>query len=140
MNFIQKLIDDTDKGDWDFSWKYSDGSKSYTFQVPKHYLSGMNFSIDNDPNIMIFPNGYSIKYDKSLLAKLKDSIDKSLERTVDECVKLYLMGKEMTPEQEAIAAEQEKAKQDKVKQDGQKQKSVITDATKANTKNSENNL
>ena len=108
MKFVQKLIDDTNKGDWDFKWKYSDGSQTYTFNQPKHYLSGLNFSLLANKKLLIFPNGYGLE--TNLLENLKKVIDVSLERTVDESMRLYVEGKEMTQEQEDLAAEQEAAK------------------------------
>ena len=105
MKFVQKLIDDTNKGDWDFKWKYSDGSQTYTFNQPKHYLSGLNFSLMVNKKLLIFPNGYGLE--TNLLENLKKAIDASLERTVDESMRLYVAGKEMTQEQEDLAAEQE---------------------------------
>jgi len=108
MKFVQKLIDDTNKGDWDFKWKYSDGSQTYTFNQPKHYLSGLNFSLTANKKLLIFPNGYGLE--TPLLKNLKEAIDVSLERTVDESMRLYVEGKEMTQEQEDLATEQEAAK------------------------------
>jgi len=105
VKFVQKLIDDTNKGDWDFKWKYSDGSQTYTFNQPKHYLSGLNFSLMVNKKLLIFPNGYGLE--TNLLENLKKAIDASLERTVDESMRLYVAGKEMTQEQEDLAAEQE---------------------------------
>jgi len=108
MKFVQKLIDDTNNGDWDFKWKYSDGSQTYTFNQPKHYLSGLNFSLTANKKLLIFPNGYGLE--TTLLENLKKAIDVSLERTVDESMRLYVEGKEMTQEQEDLAAEQEALK------------------------------
>jgi len=108
MKFVQKLIDDTDNGDWDFKWKYSDGSETYTFNQPKHYLSGLNFSLLANKKLLVFPNGYGLE--TNLLENLKKAIDVSLERTVDESMRLYVEGKEMTQEQEDLAAEQEALK------------------------------
>jgi len=108
MKFVQKLIDDTNNGDWDFKWKYSDGSQTYTFNQPKHYLSGLNFSLLANKKLLIFPNGYGLE--TNLLENLKKAIDLSLERTVDESMRLYVEGKEMTQEQEDLAAEQEAMK------------------------------
>jgi hypothetical protein len=108
MDFIEKLIVDTYKGDWDFFWKYSDGASTYSITKPKHYLSGLNFSLDKDETLITFPNGYGLMCPKEQLRQLRDEINLSLERTVDECIQLYLAGKEMTAEQEK--AESEKAK------------------------------
>lgn len=112
MNFVEKLTKDTEKGDWDYCWKYSDGAMSYTFNKPKHYLSGLNFSL-NDLRTMVFPNGFVIYYDIGLMDNLSEAIDISLARTVDEMVNLYMAGEELTPEQEAAQAEQEKEKKKK---------------------------
>jgi len=101
MNFIQKLTQDTLNGDWDFKWKYNDGSKTYTFNVPKHYLTGMNFSLEKDPDMVILPNGYGLIYDKNALKALKDAVDVSLENTADKSVEMYLAGETMTEEQQA---------------------------------------
>jgi hypothetical protein len=108
MNFIQKLIKDTTKGDWDGNWKYA--GDSYSLQKQKHYLSGLNFSPIKFP-VIIFPNGFAVEYDKASLESLKKAVDESLERTVDEFIKLYLAGKEMTPEQEQLEKETEAKKQ-----------------------------
>jgi len=58
--------------------------------------------------LLIFPNGYGLE--TNLLENLKKAIDLSLERTVDESMRLYVEGKEMTQEQEDLAAEQEAMK------------------------------
>lgn len=88
--FLQKLIENTNSGDLDFVWKYNDGSKSYTFIIPKHYLSGMNFSLEKDFGLLIFPNGFAIEYSKENINQLKDSINISLERTVETSIKMYV--------------------------------------------------
>jgi hypothetical protein len=113
MNFVQKLIDDTNNGDWDFVWKYNDGSKTYTFNKTKHYLSGLNFSLENNNPLIIFPNGYGLKTD--LLSELESAVLQSLERTVDTSIEMYMSGKELTPEEEVAQAEQEKNKTTKEK-------------------------
>jgi len=107
MNFIQKLTQDTLNGDWDFKWKYNDGSKTYTFNVPKHYLTGMNFSLEKDPDMVILPNGYGLIYDKNALKALKDAVDVSLENTADKSIEMYLAGETMTEEQQASKEEDE---------------------------------
>jgi hypothetical protein len=71
----------------------------------------MNFSIISDPELLILPNGYGLIQKKDSLVKLRDAVNVSLERTADECVRLYLAGEEMTAEQQAVVDEQEKAKQ-----------------------------
>ena len=109
MDFVQKLTEDTMRGDWDFCWKYSDGATSYKFSKPKHYLSDMNFSIEKDAEAIVFPNGYVITYPKEELVQLRDAVNISMERTVDECIALYLAGKEMTAEQEKLENEKAKA-------------------------------
>ena len=85
MNFVQKLIDDTKSGLWDFAWKYSDASQNYNFNKEKHLLRGMNFSL-TEPKTMIFPNGYAIYYNEDLMKNLAKEIDISLERTIDESI------------------------------------------------------
>jgi hypothetical protein len=108
MSFTQKLIDDTKKGDWNYYWKYSDGSGTYTLNKPKHYLSGLNFTTREKSKELIFPNGFALETEQ--LGELEEAVRKSLEDTVDEIVKLYLVGKELTPEAEAAQAEQEALK------------------------------
>ena len=108
MNFVQKLIADTEKGDWDFYWKHNEGSNVYTLNKAKHYLTGLNFSVTSDYNHIIFPNGYKVETD--LLSFLEDAVWESIERTVSEMIKMYLAGKELTPDQEEAQAEQEKNK------------------------------
>jgi hypothetical protein len=105
MNFIQKLTQDTLNGNWDFHWKYVDGTKTYTFNVPKHYLSGMNFSLEKDSDMVILPNGYGLIYDKNALKALRDAVDVSLENTADKSIEMYLSGETMTEEQQTSEEE-----------------------------------
>jgi len=88
-------------GKWNFSWKYNDGSKTYTFNVLRHYLTGMNFSLEKDPTMLILPNGFGLIYDKESLLALKNAVDISLENTADECIEMYLSGEEVTEEESA---------------------------------------
>lgn len=90
MSFIQKLTKDTQDGIWDGGWKYTEASDTYAFNVTKHYLSGLNFSIVKNNKLIIFPNGYGIEYSKESLIQLKNAVDVSLERTVDSDIKEYL--------------------------------------------------
>jgi hypothetical protein len=99
MNFIQKLTEDTLNGDWDFRWKYNDGSKTYTFNVPKHYLTGMNFSIEKDADMIILPNGFGLIYSKESLIALKNAVDASLENTADKSTEMYLSNEGVTEEE-----------------------------------------
>ena len=100
MNFIQKLIQDTNNGMWDYYWKYSEGSDSYTFNKVKHYLTGLTFSLIKDKTLIIFPNGYGMRYSEELMKQLRDTIDISLERTVDDSIKTYISGQELTSQQQ----------------------------------------
>jgi hypothetical protein len=109
MNFVEKLIEDTYNGDWDFFWKYSDGSKTYTINKAKHYLSGLNFSFENDKKLIIFPNGYGLTTE--LLEELRDSVDNSLERTVDKSIEMYLGEKELPVDPDDVLPEPEPTSQ-----------------------------
>jgi hypothetical protein len=108
MSFVQKLIDDTRNGDWNYCWKYSDGSGTYTLNKQKHYLSGLNFTTREKSKELIFPNGYALESEQ--LGELESAVLFSLEATVDDSVKLYLAGKEITQEQQDLKDEQEAAK------------------------------
>lgn len=123
MNFIQKLTQDTLNGNWDFHWKYNDGSKIYTFNVPKHYLTGMNFSLEKDQDMIVLPNGYGLIYDKSAMKALRDAVDLSLENTADKSVEMYLAGETMTEEQQA-SEEENNAETGKIVEEKPKEKVV----------------
>lgn len=99
MNFIQKLTEDTLNGNWDFHWKYTDSSKTYSFNVPKHYLTGMNFSLEKDADMIILPNGFGLIYSKESLIALKNAVDTSLENTADKSTEMYLSGEGVTEEE-----------------------------------------
>jgi len=106
MNFIQKLIQDTDNGDWDFMWKYNAGT--YTLNKPKHYLSGLNFTTREKKKFIVFPNGSELTAKPAkMLEELKNSVRESLIRTMDISIRLYMNEKEMTPEEESTQAEEE---------------------------------
>lgn len=113
--FIQKLIDNTNSGDLDYVWKYTDASDTYTFVIPKHYLSGMKFSLQDEPDLMIFPNGLGVNFGKSDLNILRDVIDVSLERTVDTSMSLYT--KEDTADVQTSDPTQPKPEADKQSSD-----------------------
>jgi hypothetical protein len=89
-SFLDKLIEDTNNGDLDFVWKYNDGSKSYTFVLAKHYLSGMTFSLEKDSELLVFPDGFAVQYSKEDIIRLRDSINLSLERTVETSIRMYI--------------------------------------------------
>jgi hypothetical protein len=108
MSFVQKLIDDTRNGDWNYCWKYSDGSGTYTLNKQKHYLSGLNFTTREKSKELIFPNGFALESEQ--LGELESAVLFSLEATVDDSVELYLTGKEITQEQQDLKDEQEAAK------------------------------
>jgi hypothetical protein len=108
MNFVQKLIDDTNNGDWDFFWKYNEGSDTFTLNKPKHYLSGLNFTTSNKIKSIVFPNGSELFTTK--LDELEGAVRASLLSTMNQSMNMYLAGKELTPEEEATQAEQEKNK------------------------------
>jgi hypothetical protein len=108
MSFIQKLIDDTNKGDWDFYWKYNEGSDTFTLNKPKHYLTGLNFTTANKSKSVIFPNGSELFTEQ--LGNLETAVRSSLLSTMNQSIEMYLANKELTPDQEAILAEQESKK------------------------------
>jgi hypothetical protein len=109
MNFTQKLIDDTKNGTWDFYWKLNEGTKTYSFTKPKHFLSGLNFSLEKDKSLIVFPNGYGLK--TGLLSLLEEAVLESMERTVDTSIQMYVSGEELTPDQEAEQEAQDENKQ-----------------------------
>lgn len=108
MNFVQKLIDDTNNGDWDFFWKYNEGSDTFTLNKSKHYLSGLNFTTANKSKGIVFPNGSELFTEK--LDELEGAVRASLLSTMSQSMDMYLAGKELTPEEESAQAEQEKNK------------------------------
>lgn len=108
MGFVQKLIEDTNNGDWDFYWKYNEGSDIYTLNKPKHYLSGLNFTTANKNKYIIFPNGAGL--DSESLGELEIAVRSSLLGTMNQMIEMYLAGKELTPDAEEALAEQEKNK------------------------------
>jgi hypothetical protein len=110
MNFVQKLIDDTKNGMWNYDWKYNDGSKIYTFNKPKHFLGGLNFmaSIENKDKEIIFPNGVALETEQ--IKELEEAVIFSLEATVDDSMKRYIAGKEITQEEEDAQAEKDALK------------------------------
>lgn len=110
MSFVQKLIDDTKNGMWNYDWKYNDGSKIYTFNKPKHFLSGLNFvaSIENKGKEIIFPNGVALETEQ--IKELEEAVIFSLEATVDDSMKRYIAGKEVTQEEEAAQSEKDALK------------------------------
>lgn len=108
MGFVQKLIEDTNNGDWDFYWKYNEGSDTYTLNKPKHYLSGLNFTTANKNKYIIFPNGAGLESES--LGELEIAVRGSLLGTMNQMIEMYLAGKELTPDAKAALAEQEKNK------------------------------
>jgi hypothetical protein len=102
---------------WDGGWKYTEASDTYTFNVPKHYLSGLNFSIIKDNKLIIFPNGYGIEYSKEFLAQLKNAVDISLERTVDSDIKMYLSGKVQVVSKDEEGDAEDKKEKDSAEED-----------------------
>jgi hypothetical protein len=74
----------------------------------KHYLSGLNFTTREKSKELIFPNGFALESEQ--LGELESAVLFSLEATVDDSVKLYLAGKEITQEQQDLKDEQEAAK------------------------------
>jgi hypothetical protein len=82
MRFIEKLIQDTKNGNLDFAWKYSDGSKTYTYSIPKDPMNGMSLDAKRASNTIIFSNGFGVNFNRKDLNILLDEIDISLERTV----------------------------------------------------------
>jgi hypothetical protein len=89
MGFIGKLTEDTANGLWNFTWKYNEGSNTYTFVVPKHYLNGMKFSITKNEKgkfldfyNLILPNGFGLSYSKDVMLQLEKAVLASIEETV----------------------------------------------------------
>ena len=100
-SFLQKLINDTTSGDLDGVWKYVDSSKTYSFVIPKHYLNGMNLSLENNFGSIIFPDGFMMNYTKENINQLIKVINISLQRTVETWMLQYLsenMGQVQTPD------------------------------------------
>jgi len=126
MKFIEKLIQETKNGQLDFVWKYS--GSNYVFSFPKHPMNGMNFVLiyDKKSNIelMIFPNGGGIGFDKSSMHLLADEIDQAILRANDVIVNDYISGtieKEMTE----VAKKEEKIKKEsKVKKETETKKKL----------------
>ena len=90
MNFVQKLIDDTNNGDWDFYWKYNEGSNTFSLNKPKHYLTGLNFTTTDKNKTIIFPNGSGL--DTEQLSELETAVRSSLLSTMNQSIKMYLAG------------------------------------------------
>ena len=86
--FLQKLKENSQNGSLDFVWKYNDGTKKYTFVIPKHYLNGM--SLDFSGGIINFPNGAAIVFDESEMSELKKVLDISIDRTVQTSMTQYV--------------------------------------------------
>jgi hypothetical protein len=100
MEFLEKLIADTQAGKWDFNWKYSgEGSDTYSFNRPKNYLSGLNFSISKDKKAIVFPNGFIVTDEEATLKRLRDAINISLERTVVTIIGSYMSGDASMPKE-----------------------------------------
>lgn len=78
MKFLEKLIEDTKKGDLDFIWKFNEPDK-YTFFAPKDPMNGLNFDLSKD-TLIIFPNGFGLLCDKERLNVLKDEIRLAIQR------------------------------------------------------------
>lgn len=78
MKFLDRLIDDTKKGDLDFIWKFNEPDK-YTFFAPKDPMNGLNFDLSKD-NVIIFPNGFGLLCDKNQLNILKAEIRQAIQR------------------------------------------------------------
>jgi hypothetical protein len=117
MNFIQKLTKDTQDGMWDGAWKYTEASDTYTFNVPKHYLSGLNFSIVKNNKLIIFPNGYGMTTSSEVLEQLRDAIVISLERTVKDDIKMYLSGKVQVVAKDETSNNKDEKEKDSAKED-----------------------
>ena len=116
-SFLQKLINDTTSGDLDGVWKYVDSSKTYSFVIPKHYLNGMNLSLENNFGSIIFPDGFMMNYTKENINQLIKVINISLQRTVETWMLQYLsenMGQVQTPDTaEPSSNDQPQEKDDK---------------------------
>jgi len=95
-SFIDTLIERTLNGDLDYVWHWS--NDKYTFQLTKHPLSGLNFTLEyggkkgeiSDNQILVFANGYGIEYPTDKILELQDAIIESLERTVIDSQKNYV--------------------------------------------------
>jgi hypothetical protein len=88
MNFLNKLIEDTKKGDLDFIWKFNEPDK-YTFFAPKDPMNGMNFDLSKEP-IIIFPNGFGLLCNKDQLNVLKNEIRLAIERAAIKIMNQYV--------------------------------------------------
>jgi len=108
MNFVQKLIDDTNNGDWDFYWKYNEGSNTFTLNKPKHYLTGLNFTTTDKNKTIIFPNGSGL--DTEHLKELETAARSSILNTMSQSIEMYLAGEELAPDVQATLADQETSK------------------------------
>ena len=93
MNFVQKLIDDTKAGSWDFCWNFNIGSQSYALIKTKYYLSGLNFTTANKNKNIIFPNGSSLE--SELLGELETAVRESIMNTAIKMVDMYLSEKDL---------------------------------------------
>lgn len=122
MNFIQKLTEDTLNGEWDFGWKYTDSTKTYAFNVTKHYLTGMNFSLEKDPEMLILPNGYGLIYNKEAMVALRDAVDVSLESTADQSIEKYLSGEGVVEEETSDGESVEDGDSEKLVEEKPKEK------------------
>lgn len=90
MRFIEKLIQDTKNGDLNFVWKYNEGSKTYTYSLPKDPMNGMSLDAKRVSNTIIFPNGFGVNFNRKDLDVLLDEIDISLQRTVTTIIHDYI--------------------------------------------------
>jgi len=88
MNFLNKLIEDTKKGDLDFIWKFNEPDK-YTFFAPKDPMNGMNFDLSKEL-IIIFPNGFGLLCNKDQLNVLKNEIRLAIERAAIKIMNQYV--------------------------------------------------
>ena len=115
MKFVQKLIQDTKDGKFDFSWYFSNPDK-YTFKQTKHPLSDMNFNLSDSKDSIIFPNGLSLQSTKEEMSILREEVVRAMNRAVDALIKDFVSGTIETDLEEAKKKkEQEKSnlKEDK---------------------------
>lgn len=105
MTFLQKLTKDTIAGNWDDTWNYKDGSKTFSFIKTKHYLSGLTLGFSSKDLEIIFPNGYGVLCKKEELESLRDAILNAMDRRVNKCVGDYLANVDIiseTDEKDAV--------------------------------------
>ena len=131
MNFIEKLIQETKSGKFDFIWQYV--GSSYKFDFPKHPMSRMNFVLVNNKKsnveLMVFPNGGGINFDKSSMQLLASEIDRAILRANDVIVSDYISGAIEKQVAEVDKKDEKIKKETKVKKEVKVKKETEVDKT-----------